>query len=305
MLSQAHMEMVPAQAQPFRLALIYIGDELYCLDKQIIRNVCGIELMRPNQQGGEPRGWLRIGAGEIPVFGLSRAIEATSKILILEAPDRPRGLIVDRIAALTEAGPEQLYQLPPCCGQAPLRLFSGIVSLNGRFLLQIGFGSTPANARDWRPNPPPPNEGARGHVLIFTTGQIRYGGLSVFFLVSLSRAVELMEVAALTRVPYAAPHFLGLANWRGHPLPIIDLSARVGFGPSTFTEDTCFLVVRSGRLGAFGMPICAGLEIKSLPIANEPFEEDLGLDGSLIKGAYRSEDSLLLVPDLESIGGAG
>lgn len=306
MLTQAHLEPAPAQAQKARLALVYIGDELYCLDREIIRNVCGPELMRPNPRSGEPRGWLRIGAGEIPVYGFSPAVAPASKILILEAQGGPCGLIVDRIVGVTEVGPEHFYELPPCCGEAPLRIFSGVVNLNDRFVLRISrsFGSAPAPEHGQKLRLPLPSEAARGQALIFTTGEIRCGGLSVFFIVSLARAIELMEPAALTRVPGSDPHLLGLLNWRGHPLPLIDLSARIGLGRSTLAEDTCFLIVRSGRLGAFGMPISAKLEVRSLPIPHEPFEEDLGLDGSLIKGAYRSGDSLLLVPDLESIGGA-
>jgi purine-binding chemotaxis protein CheW len=303
MSAQTHLEEAPARARSIRLALVYMGNDLYCLDKEIIRNVCGAHLMmKPNQGAGWLRGWLRIGAGEIPVFGLSRAVEPSSRVLILDAPDKPRGLIVDQIAGLIELEPESFYQLPPCCGASSLELFSGVASINGRFVLEIGFGSPRGRGR--RPSAPPAEKGARGQALIFSTGQIRYGGLSVFFLVSLLRAVELMEPTALMRVPGSEPHFLGLAGWRGQPLPLIDLSARLGFGPSALAEDTCFLILRSNRLGAFGIPVCARLELRSLPIPNEPFGEDLGLDASLIKGAYKSGDSLLLVPDLESIGGA-
>lgn len=64
------------------------------------------------------------------------------------------------------------------------------------------------------------SEGARGH-LVFACGGSLYA-------VPAERASEVVNLPALTRVPGAAPHLLGVFAHRGEVLPVIDLTRLIG-----------------------------------------------------------------------------
>jgi purine-binding chemotaxis protein CheW len=64
------------------------------------------------------------------------------------------------------------------------------------------------------------SEGPRGH-LVFACGGSLYA-------VPADRASEVVNLPALTRVPGAAPHLLGVFAHRGEVLPVIDLTRLIG-----------------------------------------------------------------------------
>ena len=57
------------------------------------------------------------------------------------------------------------------------------------------------------------------------------------------RVMEILSLPELTRVPRLTERVRGLMNLRGTVLPVIDLSARFGFGPSHVTRFTTVVVV--------------------------------------------------------------
>lgn len=63
-------------------------------------------------------------------------------------------------------------------------------------------------------------EGPRGH-LVFACGGSLYA-------VPAERASEVVNLPALTRVPGASPHLLGVFAHRGEVLPVIDLGRLIG-----------------------------------------------------------------------------
>ena len=68
------------------------------------------------------------------------------------------------------------------------------------------------------------------------------------YLVAREEAREVLGVPApLTRVPGAKSWILGLANVRGQLLPIIDLRAYLGSGPTPASRSARVIVVESSR----------------------------------------------------------
>jgi purine-binding chemotaxis protein CheW len=54
---------------------------------------------------------------------------------------------------------------------------------------------------------------------------------------------EIIEFGALTEVPMMPPTIRGVINLRGAVVPVIDLSARFGRGPSTVARRTCIVII--------------------------------------------------------------
>jgi purine-binding chemotaxis protein CheW len=54
---------------------------------------------------------------------------------------------------------------------------------------------------------------------------------------------EIIEFGALTEVPMMPPTIRGVINLRGAVVPVIDLSARFGRGPSAVARRTCIVII--------------------------------------------------------------
>ena len=59
------------------------------------------------------------------------------------------------------------------------------------------------------------------------------------------RVKEIIEFERVTRVPAMPVHVRGVINLRGAVLPVVDLAAKFGHGPSAPTRTTCIIVVET------------------------------------------------------------
>ncbi|MDD5212005.1 MAG: chemotaxis protein CheW [Sulfuricurvum sp.] len=57
---------------------------------------------------------------------------------------------------------------------------------------------------------------------------------------------EIIKPISCTRVPQTPTYILGVFNLRGSVIPLIDLRARFGLMPQKHTEETRFIVMKSG-----------------------------------------------------------
>ena len=67
------------------------------------------------------------------------------------------------------------------------------------------------------------------------------------FCVDIITVREIRGFAAATPLPHAPNFVVGVINLRGTVLPIVDLAARLGFGPTVPTARSVVIVVRIGR----------------------------------------------------------
>jgi purine-binding chemotaxis protein CheW len=78
--------------------------------------------------------------------------------------------------------------------------------------------------------------GEHSQYLLFDVAEQMYA-------IPVGRVVEILSLPQLTRVPRLTENVRGLMNLRGTVLPVVDLSARFGFGPSRVTRHTTVVVV--------------------------------------------------------------
>jgi purine-binding chemotaxis protein CheW len=81
-----------------------------------------------------------------------------------------------------------------------------------------------------------PKDSATQQVLTFELGDETYG-------VEILRVREIRGWTAVTRIPHAPPHVLGVLNLRGSIVPVVDLRMRFALERAEYTKVTVIIVL--------------------------------------------------------------
>jgi chemotaxis signal transduction protein len=137
--------------------------------------------------------------------------------------------------------------------------------------------------------------------LLFSTTDPRPSARRLTFGLSVAQVREVLDPLPMLPVPIASPFMLGLVDWRGQPVPVIDLSLRLGLGPSRL-EDSRLLIARVASEGALvGFPVRPQVRVQTLPLAHEPVSRRLFGQWSLTRGVFELSSETLVVPDLDHL----
>ena len=122
----------------------------------------------------------------------------------------------------------------------------------------------------------------------------------LFCAIEVDRAQEVRPAQEMTRVPLAPPAVRGLINLRGQIVAAIDLRRRLGLGERADARPSPNVVVRSGREVMSLLVDEVGDVLEVDEAAFEPPPETLqGPARALIRGAYKLDDRLLLLLDID------
>jgi chemotaxis signal transduction protein len=111
-----------------------------------------------------------------------------------------------------------------------------------------------------------------------------------------------LQSFSLLPIPGAAAFVLGLVDWQGYPLAVIDLPHRLGGATSPVRPDSRLLIARASTRRAFvGFPIRPNVKMYSLPLAYHASVRRLPLQESLIKGKFDAVNATLVIPDIDHL----
>lgn len=304
------------------------GLESYSVPLASISRLARGELIEPNPEGTSPLGWL-VEAGEhIPVWSLAARLgsrfevnAASGTVLLFADAAGSWGLVVDRVRRGGELGPRTLLPLPAWVAPPAPSPFAGVVlGEDGlELLLEAGqldprrqpaiAGGVPdaspiLDTAAAEPDPayaPPLNlaslTGPRRMILFSTSPG---GEAPVLFGLSLSQVEEILRPQPLLKVPGTEPSFLGLVAWRNQAVPVLDLSLRMGAGPSFFEGESRFLVARGARRNErLAFAVRPEIQVLDLPVPNRPSQRGRLLDLSLVRGVFELEAGTVFFPDLD------
>ena len=120
------------------------------------------------------------------------------------------------------------------------------------------------------------------------------------------RVKEIIEYERVTRVPAMPVHVRGVINLRGAVLPVVDLAAKFGHGPSEPARTTCIIVVETrlhGELTVVGLMADAVSEVVEIgDDAIEPppaFGTHVRVD--FLTGMGKLDNRLVLVLDIDRV----
>ena len=296
-------------------------DQSYCLDMSWVRGIQrGDQLIKqPGDQG--LAGWLQSDGGNIPVYRCttllghtphtSRPWRRMGKVLLLKNQPSPWGLLVDR--DIMEITPTAVFPLPTIARNPTADCFAGGVTHEGKMMLALSpEGLCPnALASTIRPLPTAPSLetmykvadfAAKARtvpkVLVFSTATDQ----AVTFGLSLSQVAQVMQPPPILAVPGSADYVLGLVEWRGVPLVVIDLLRRLGDTESPVATDGRLLVARAATtracVGFFVSPQCRILSLSRLHHASS---HQVPLQESLLRGQFELENETLVIPDIDRL----
>jgi purine-binding chemotaxis protein CheW len=126
------------------------------------------------------------------------------------------------------------------------------------------------------------------------------------FAVNVKKVLEVLEKQHITKVPQTPGHILGIINFRGEILPVID--TRVKFNlESHAIDDKNFVIVYDISTGNNKYIIAATadavkdvIEISDTEIKPVP-EMGINYDSKFISGAVRRDNDFILILDIEKV----
>jgi len=120
------------------------------------------------------------------------------------------------------------------------------------------------------------------------------------------RVKEIIEFERVTRVPAMPEHVRGVINLRGSVLPVIDLAAKFGHGPSEPARTTCIVVTETelhGEMLTVGVMADAVSEV--VDIADEAIETPPSFGTHVrpdfLPGMGKLDNRLVLVLDVDRV----
>ena len=128
-------------------------------------------------------------------------------------------------------------------------------------------------------------------IVIFTLGETRCA-------LSLSRVEKVIRAVEISQLPKAPEIVLGIINYAGKLVPVIDVRRRFRFSPQEFSMDNRFILARTAsRLVALivdAVDEIAGLTSEEMVSTEQeiPFAEHL-------KGVAKIKGNLIMIYDLD------
>ncbi|MCZ7583660.1 MAG: chemotaxis protein CheW [Deltaproteobacteria bacterium] len=115
-----------------------------------------------------------------------------------------------------------------------------------------------------------------------------------FYGFDVSNVYEVSRMVAVTELPDSPPEVLGVVNYRGNIIPVVDLRLRFGLAPRESGLNTPIIIAWSGEY-ACGLVVDEVSEVLSLEPGAVMSPEAFGQAAHHIAGVARLDDGLLLI----------
>jgi purine-binding chemotaxis protein CheW len=250
----------------------------------------------------------------------------------------PWALLVDRVSQVIQVPADRVAPLPPIVVNPSAAYFENVLKLDQELILLLSpqglysqslipnlqsLSSSPHSPSLILQSPPsllspPPlslqsKTSGRRHIIVFSTAEPQPGEQTLSFGLSISQVPEILSPLSLTPVPAAPDFVLGLVNWRDRPVPVVDLTTRLGLAASRPPGQTRLIIARDRGLvpssspgetntgTLVGFPVRPATRLLRLPVAHRPCRLPLPLDQSLTRGIVELENEVLVIPDVRNI----
>jgi purine-binding chemotaxis protein CheW len=127
-----------------------------------------------------------------------------------------------------------------------------------------------------------------------------------YFAVNVDKVLEVLEQQHITTVPQTPDHILGIINFRGDILPVVDTRLKFNL-PSLGLEEKNFIIVFdiSNEAGKFMIAATADAVKDVIEIANDEIKTvpEMGIryNAKYITGVIRRDENFILLLEVEKI----
>lgn len=135
--------------------------------------------------------------------------------------------------------------------------------------------------------------GKSEEVVKFTLAKQRYG-------LPAHQIVEVLRMVAFTVLPEQPKGLLGVMNFRGEVIPLLDLRQIINIVPQHVTLSTPILVARVGER-SLGLVVDEVLDVEVVPLGNQITVDELSTAVRFVAAIARREEGLLLVINLQEV----
>jgi purine-binding chemotaxis protein CheW len=147
-----------------------------------------------------------------------------------------------------------------------------------------------------------PKDPGTQQVLTFELGNETYG-------VDILRVREIRGWTAVTKIPHAPPHVLGVLNLRGSIVPVVDLRMRFALERAEYTKVTVIIVLSvhsSAGRREVGVVVDGVSDVVDVDGANVKQAPDLGTKFAMeyIRGLVTVADRMVVLLDIDRLIGA-
>lgn len=237
---------------------------------------------------------------------------------------RPWALLVDRVSQVNKVQADQMMPLPPIPVSPHADYFECVIKVDERLILllsperlhpealadvraKVDETTNPAAVPGTSPSEPNFTGSHRSHaqIVVFQVTEPHPTERAMSFGLSISQVREIAESPPIIPIPGAPASVSGLVDWRGLPVPIIDVAERLGLAQAPADRRTRLVIARdrgtSGRGVLVGLTSRPAIRLLRLPVAHLPSKRPLHLDPALTRGVFELESETLVIPDIREI----
>jgi chemotaxis signal transduction protein len=237
---------------------------------------------------------------------------------------RPWALLVDRVSQVSQVQADQMMPLPPIPVSPHTDYFECIVRVDERLILLLSperlhpkatadfsapVNEAPNPAAVPGTSPPEPNSigphRSHSQIVVFQVTEPFPTERATSLGLSISQVREVAESPPIIPLPGAPPYVSGIVDWRGLPVPIIDIAERLGLAQAPAGRRTRLVIARdrgtSGKGALVGLISRPAIRLLRLPIAHLLSKRSLDLDPALTRGVFELESETLVIPDIQGI----
>ena len=122
------------------------------------------------------------------------------------------------------------------------------------------------------------------------------------FAVEVSSVEAIIKLQAITKVPHAPAHVVGVTNLRGNIVPVIDLKKRLSLPATENSLDTRIIValLQDSKVGMIVDAVSQVIEIDDSQIEPTP-QISTSIDSTYIRGIVKVENLLVIMLDLAMV----
>ena len=248
--------------------------------------------------------------------GLGLPATAFERVLHLQTPAGRVSLGVEKVSQPLD--PTERIPLSSLAGDETSRHFEAMAQVDGQwyFVLDVrpftggsAHAAEPARATaataatedspTSRARTRLARRAALGHLVVFSAETAQREAHPLAYALSAAQVVEVTFVPELKPIPLAPPHVRGLCDWRGRPLLVVDLPARLMTDRRQTTHPQRLIVCRRGSSrDLFGVLAASDIQMVRLPIAHAPTVREFPLDRRCTRTVVDVGETTLVLPDL-------
>lgn len=275
----------------------------------------------------------RLGYPPLPSLSTGEGQGTSQRIVVLNPPQpdpqmgkgentRPWGLLADRVSQVIQIQADRIVPLPPIPFSPRADYFKSVIKLDEKLILLLSparihpkalpGGSVPVSeatspSPDTGRSEPSAEEAHRAHgqIIIFKVTEPDPSTRTISFGLSISQVPEILEAPPVTPIPATPAFVFGLVNWRGLPVPVIDLAGLLGLEQISTDKRTRIIIARgtaaSGKGAWVGLESRPAIRLLRLPVVYHASCRSLHLDPILTRGVFELESETLVIPSMQSI----